>query len=108
MQKKTQDATYTSTTQTATIGSQGTLLDTKAVITGLVTAMVVGGIIGTFGYSRLTDSNTFRITTTADALEDLKQTSVTREVYQANQEVIEYKLDILNADIQEIKELLKK
>lgn len=103
MIKKNTETTYTSSTS----NSNSLVLDTKAIITGVVTTLVLGSILGAFGYSRVTESNTFRITTTADALEELKQTAITREVYEANQEVIEYKLDTISQQIKEIREAVK-
>lgn len=83
-------------------------LDTKAVVTGVVTSLVVGGILGAIGYGRLTQFNTFRLDTQALAIEEVKKTIddklVTKEVYEINQKQI---IDELNDLTQAVRDLDK-
>jgi hypothetical protein len=87
----------------------GTLqLDTKAIIAAVVTALVVGGIGGAAGYSRVVELDSYRITANAQAIEVLKTSKVDKEVYAANLETLSNKIDALSGAILELKDSLKK
>lgn len=86
-------STKKNSTHEYTPNTQGIYLDTKGIITGVVTALVVGAILGVVSYSRVTDSNTYRTATQASDIQELKETKLDKNVYDAELRAITFRLD---------------
>lgn len=83
-------------------------LDTRAIIGGVVTTLVVGGVVGAVGYSRVIELDSYRITTNALAIEELKDSKVDKNVYAANLETLGDKIDTLAEKIEDLKKTIEK
>lgn len=75
-----------------TPNTQGIYIDTKGIVTGVVTTLVVGAILGVISYSRVTDSNTYRTTANATNIQELRETKLDKAVYNAQLQSIDMRL----------------
>lgn len=75
-----------------TPNTQGIYIDTKGIVTGVVTTLVVGAILGVVSYSRITDSNTYRTATNASDIQELKVSKLDKTVYDADLNSIDIRL----------------
>jgi len=73
--------------------TQGIYIDTKGIITGVVTTLVVGAILGVVSYSRVTDSNTYRTATNASDIQELEEKKLDKSVYDADLKSIDVRLN---------------